>query len=276
MKTTTFKSLMYMSLLALVIGVSSCSKKKLEDSTVSSEDNGTAETMFADVFAQSDEAAKEDDDKKTSAINTDSCRIVTREIIDSATFHRKITIDFGTGCTGSDGRTRKGKIIIDKVGKYRLAGSVLTITLDGYHVNDNHIEGTKTIKNNGRNTSNQLNYSVEVSDGKVTTAIGEVITWESTRTNTWVEGESTLFNIFDDVYEISGGASGINREGESFALDITEVLRKEIGCRWIVKGKVSLTHEDLDDKAIIDFGDGTCDNKAVMTYKNKTKDITLK
>jgi hypothetical protein len=36
---------------------------------------------------------------------------------------KKITIDFGTGKTCDDGRTRKGKIYIDYTGKYRVAGT---------------------------------------------------------------------------------------------------------------------------------------------------------
>lgn len=267
--------------IVITLSITSCKKARLNKATTTAEDNGTAENLYNDVFASVDDASKSSDDvNKTGSVfqlSTDSCATVTvNPPKPDTTFPKTVTIDFGTGtCTSVDGRTRKGKIIATLSGRYRNPGTVITITLDNYYVNNNHIEGTKTITNNGRNSNNNISFTVSVAGGKVTTAEGDVIEFASTRTNEWIEGESTKLYIFDDKYSITGSGSGVNREGRAFTVTITEALIKMIGCKWIVDGKIEVSPDDLDSR-ILDYGDGTCDDQATLTVGNKQKTITLR
>jgi hypothetical protein len=178
-------------------------------------------------------------------------------------------IDFGTDdCTGVDGRIRKGKIHITYTGRYRESGSIITITPENYTVNGYQVNGTKVITNNGTNAQGHTNFTINV-NGSIT-APGNAWSsqWNSTRTRTWIEGESTL-TVWDDVYEITGTADGINRDGVHYSIAITNPLRAEIGCRWIVSGTMVLSPEDYDARTI-DFGDGTCNNGFSVTVNGET------
>jgi hypothetical protein len=282
--------------LILVVGLVSCKKNKLNKQTTSSEDNTIAESMFDDIFNITDRFDDTEDDvagsNKTYYWPDDttyvhmlySCLEITKQFIDSATFERTITFDFGTtGCTTIGGRVRKGKIIAHRIGKHREGGSSTVITPDGYVVDDYAVEGTKTYINLGLNSDDQHQYSVDVT-GEITTPDNETITLNSTRTRTWVEGFNTGFSwnldtdgtyslafngmagIYDDVWEITGSGDGINSEGRSFDVEIATLLRVQWCSPYIEvsEGVIELKPEDLKLRTI-DFGDGTCDNEATVS-----------
>jgi len=287
MSSKTFTIICSIILISTVI-LPSCKKSKLNKATTTSEDNATAETLFNDVFNIGEQQDGElENAGKTGKISgpdddttiTIDCVTLSREILDTSGWPREITIDFGDGCEGRDGRIRSGKIIIHRTGLYRDEGSVHTYTTENFNVDGYRIEGSRTVTHmpTGGNTT----FSIVVKDGKITAPSGETITWESSRTREWSEGEETTFftdgikGILDDVYLIDGTASGTNREGRAFTMEITTPLKVRLNCRWIVSGKMELQPEDLK-KRTIDFGDGECDNEAVVTIASHTYVIQLR
>jgi hypothetical protein len=123
----------------------------------------------------------------------------------------------------------------------------------------------------GLNTSNQLSFSV-VSSIKITNQSGEVASWSSTRTRTWIQGESTKI-VTDDIYSISGSTSGVNRKGKNYTSTITNPLRVEIACPWrIVSGTIALSRENAMPKTI-DFGTGNCDATFTVSSNGKTHTV---
>jgi len=155
---------------------------------------------------------------------------------------------------------------------YRDYGTVVNVTFDNYFVNDNQIMGQKTMTNKGKNASGNLNYDISV-DGKIKKVGGDSIIWISNRNNEWIEGSGTA-TWWDDVYLITGDATGVSAAGVSFDLDITKALRKEIGYRHLVSGTIEIAPAGKF-KRILDYGDGTRDNKATVTINNKSYDIIL-
>lgn len=150
------------------------------------------------------------------------------------------------------------------------------------------IEGTRTSTNNGKNSQGQTNFTVKVENGVVTTPDGEIITWESDRLRTWVEGENTGFftldnnnqfmgwdGITDDVYEITGDGNGTTRNDIDYTVEISTPLRVQLDCRWITEGIITLTPEGYQDR-VLDYGDGECDNKARVTIGEYDETITLR
>jgi len=117
-------------------------------------------------------------------------------------FPKTITIDFGNGCTGPDGRTRRGKITTIYSAPMRLPGSTATTTFDEYYVDDVHVEGAMTVQNNSVN--NDLVFSTTVENGKLSKPDGDYIFYNKTKTWTRISGNDTPINITDDVYSISG------------------------------------------------------------------------
>ena len=132
----------------------------------------------------------------------------------------------------------------------------------------------KTITNMGRNANNNLHYSISVQNASVTSPQNKTITWQSSRDREWIAGESTLLDPTDDVYLITGSASGTGSAGNSFTVTITEALRVALNCKWITAGKLTLQPQNLSAR-YIDYGTGACDNDATVTVNGSTYNVEL-
>lgn len=241
-------------------------------------ENNKAEAIFSDVFKYVDNSMKSMEDSisgKKSGTVMANCPTVSITPFDTVNWPKVLTVDFGTNnCLCQDGKYRRGKILSSFTGWYRDSLTVVTITFDAYHVNDDSISGTKTITNNGHNANGNLNFDVEVINAAITNSNG-TSSWNSSRNNEWIQGENTPWPfILDDIYLISGSASGITKAGTSYAVSITSPLRVEIGCRWIVSGSLTLTPQ-LVSPWLIDYGSGACDNNATLTINGITFNIQL-
>ena len=287
MKTNKLLTLIALS---TIIVFSSCRKDKdvdVDSSTQSSTDNGAAENIFLDIKKVVEEAA--DDEGQTAKFGNigksytfGACATVnTIPAWSNQTFPKTMTIDFGTtNCTGYNGVNRRGKIIVTITDHYRNAGSVLTVQPQNLYINDVRVDGTKSLTNNGYNSNNHLEYTVQVSNGMLTYTDGTTLTWNTTRTNEWIAGDSTtLFThgipgICDDVYLISGSATGVNRNGLYYTVNITSPLRKEICCRWVVSGTLDIIPQGFATRTV-DFGAGACDNNATVTINGNTYNVNM-
>jgi hypothetical protein len=76
------------------------------------------------------------------------------------------------------------------------------------------------------------------------------------------------------VYEITGYTSGINRLLKEFTVTIQNPLVVKMNCRFIVQGTLLVQVEGRPD-AILDYGDGECNNIATITVNGETKRIRL-
>lgn len=278
MKTrTAIKYFMVVATIGMLF--TSCRKKEDEKDTdtSSASDNALAEGTYNDVNNIADEAASGSLSSYLTPTQSDeksimsTCAIITN---DTTVSPRLLTIDFGaTNCMCSDGRNRRGKINVAYNGQYKDSASTHTITFTNYYVNDNQILGSKTVTNNGHNSSGNLTFSISVNGQIIKASGGGTITWTSTRTREWIQGELTP-TWFDDVYLITGSANGTNAAGNSFSMAITSALRKEIGCRHIVSGQLTLTPSGKPTR-YVDFGSGACDNQATVTINGNVYNITL-
>ncbi|HXH18471.1 MAG TPA: hypothetical protein VNJ07_05260 [Chitinophagales bacterium] len=267
-------------LLIFISILSSCKKEEPVNYMTLAEDATATESAFNDVFRVVDDESKNGQYQGTVGktmqpyvSHIDTCAIVTLNT-NGGNFPMTLTIDFGSGCTDAYGVVRKGKIICVYSGQYRDAGSTVTITTDNYYVNDFKVEGTEIITNNGRNNNGNLEFSVAVSNGKITKPNGGIITWQSERTNEWAEGESTTFlngitGICDDVYFVSGFGEGTTSDGHDYRIVITSPLKKQICCYWVSQGSIILQVDGVQ-LAGIDYGDGTCNPNANLTYGGNT------
>ena len=194
-----------------------------------------------------------------------------------AAFPVKVTLDFGTeGCTGRDGRIRKGKIITVYTGPLVKPGSVAETSFDGYFVNGIKVEGQHRVEN--KSTSTQFTFETKVIDGKLTRPNGNTWSWNRTRTISQTDGWGTPLLASDDVFSIIGNGSGtvtIGNLSGTWTSTNLEPLVKRFNCRWIVQGKQAVQRPNRPE-AIIDFGNGDCDNKATLTVNGVSREITLK
>ncbi len=255
--------------------------KVSEDEVATAEDNILMEALLDDAMDEADRAVITVDDwiyhsdgSTLKSATVDTCPMITVDHPDSTRWPKVITIDYGELCTGFFGHTRSGKIIITIWGRYMKPGSKRVVELLDYSMNGIHVEGTRTVMNEGRNNAGNLVFSVELKNGKITRNDTTIMTREYVRFREWVAGEKTR-NRWDDVFFITGEASGVNFRGHSYHKTIVNPLEWARTCRFIKSGTVSIR---IDDKPpfTLDYGDGTCDNKATITRGDVTKEIELK
>lgn len=260
-----------LSLLALtLLFLTSCRKDKEEEPVIdldytSASDNARAEDLFSDMLAQVDKA-----------VDANGLRDLCDPTVtfDTTSTPRSITLDFGTvNCTASNGRLRRGRILVSYTGRYRDVGTVITITPDNYYVNNNRVQGTKTVTNLGPNSEGQLQFSVSV-NGSLTAADGSwTATHVANRTRTWIAGAGTPA-LSDDVYLITGGGSGVNRNGQAYTVSITNALRVALDCPYITQGTVQITPSGRPAR-IIDYGSGACDGSFTVSVNGQTFTVVI-
>ncbi len=267
--------------IGLAVALTSCNKQDenspaTDNNTNYSKDNSLAESVYDNVTNIANEAydyASSGYQKSTDGgwLYLSDCATVT---LDTTVMPRVLTIDFGEeNCLCGDLKYRRGKIIVTFTGGYRHPGTVININFEDYYVNDNNVDGTKVITNMGLNDAGNLYYNISVT-GVIHLSLDRgTLSWNSTRVREWTEGVDTR-KLRDDVYLITGSATGIRANGHTWEMEITNPLRKELSCRYIVSGTVEITPEGLSTR-ILDYGDGECDNIATVIIDGVTYTIFL-
>jgi hypothetical protein len=238
-------------------------------------DQATADNTFDDVQAIADKAMD------LSAGGTMSWRTTTA-CAPTVTHHPDTTIvDFGTvACTGADGRTRKGKIIIVHTGgHYDDSGHFHQIMFDNYFQNGNQITGSKKVTNMGHNSAGNLYFNIDV-NGSVIRPSGATLTQVSTRVRTWMAGSGTPHVRTDDIYQITGSGS-LTRATAGGAsatanFNITAPLEIHGDCHNIEAGTITMTMPSGASRSLNYGNTPVCDNIGVLTLPSgTTTTITL-
>ena len=197
-------------------------------------------------------------------------------------FPARIVIDFGRdGCLGRDGHMRFGRIITEYTGPLTVPGNSATTVFDGFKFDSIAVQGKHTVSNTTAAGSNQRQFTIEVTDAKLTRPNGNYSLWTSHRIITQIEGNGTVLPI-DDIFKITGSAHGkVQRNNVIIAWksEIGEPLIKKFACRWISKGTIRVRRENQSNNtqwtAILDYGQGTCDYFATLTINGVTRQIQL-
>ncbi len=205
----------------------------------------------------------------------DACFTVTVTPKVWSEWPKTVTWDFGDGCVGKDGKTRKGKIISVFTAPVFLTGAKVTTTFEGYQVNGYAISGTQEIENKST-PNNGLALSRKITDGRVTnTGTGVWHEIDADIDYAQVAGISTPLNFADDSYSLSGNIEGSSSYGFTWNTEATSPLIINVGCKWFGKGVLTLYWDTNPTPATLDYGDGACDNKATLKYKDWTHVINL-
>jgi hypothetical protein len=187
-----------------------------------------------------------------------------------------LTIDFGpTNCLCADGRYRRGKIIIHFTGPLnnRRAGAV--VTRQDYFINDNQHTATRIFTDLGNGS-----FTVDVPQASIIRANnGGTHSWTANWTFTRTAGYNTPLVVSDDVYSVTGSASGTNRKNVSYITTIQMPLIKRGDClKYYVAGTVNITNSN-GKTLLLNYdpsGSQACDNTATVTVNGRTKTITLR
>lgn len=252
-----------------------------EATVLSAETDVTAEAAFDDVFNNVMGVDDEVGMAGTGAFGRVNepwhCYTVAATSLDAPrTFPIKIVVDFGAGCTGRNGVLRKGKIITTYSNRLTVKDATAVTTFEGFSVNGVKLEGTHTIKQLG-SINDTLKFGLKIENAVVTKENGETAAWQSTKTLKQIGGNSTLYVPGDDVYSLTGESNGtvtLSGNEYSWSKRVINPLVKANSCEYIQSGSVGISRNGKENT--INFGDGTCDNKATITINGISVTITLR
>lgn len=270
-----------MIILSSLLIINGCKKKtEVDNETQSVVDNAMTEQLFMSIPPTvSEKGIKENGIRRTSAScetwtilgaisGTNTPNVATDTIVNTAGFYQNgpvsFQIDYGTtGCIGSDGVYRKGKLKIKTAKRWNKFGNIITVDLIGFNINALTLSGQLKIT-----YADSVTLSTEVINGQCSDGTWQ-INYSGIKTVKQIAGYSTKLDGSDDIYSIGGSTSGKNREGRSFTTTITNNLIKKSNCKWISSGVLELTPDGFKTRTV-DFGNGTCDDDATFSVNGQT------
>jgi len=140
------------------------------------------------------------------------------------------------------------------------AGATAVLTFDNYYVNGFKREGTITWTN--VSTPGHRSWTRQVVAGKITAPNGHWWLHNSLKTITQIHGMATL-NPEDDAFETTGAGTVVNSNNVTRTYTILEALVTKNSCPKIVSGRLKV--EGPNHYAIINYGNGACDNIATIS-----------
>ena len=258
----------------LMLSLYSCKKNdssaiaEIESTFELSGDQAVADNLTQDANDVLNEAAMDKNllggHGPTGTNGTLSCATVTVNPLIG--FPKTIVIDFGTGCTSTNGILRSGKINILLSDSIRSSGSTAVMTFTNYYVGGYKKEGTITWTNTS--TPGTLSWQRKVENGKITAPNGNYWLHSGIRNVVQTAGVNTPNNLLDDVFSITGNHTVTNSAGVTRTITTLTPLQKKVICDNIDKGTLKV--QGPNHYAVVDFGDGTCDNIATLSIDGRT------
>jgi hypothetical protein len=143
-----------------------------------------------------------------------------------------------------DDKFRRGSFVVNFNGPMFDPGIIGTLQTDSLFVNSNLVDCTISIENLGTGDNGLPVYAVRVTSSLI--QIPDTSTFRTTTLQTdyrmeWSQGSSTPAIHEDDIYRISGTASGISSYGQEYSLEITNLLENAVDCFWISQGNSRIT-----------------------------------
>lgn len=211
--------------------------------------------------------------RSTSADNNEyltDCPTIT---IDTIAVPHLMTIDFGTSCTGKDGRVRSGKILVSAT-SFKIFPSVRQKTFENFMIDGRKMEGTVTKTIQKDVTIAVSTATIKENVRVINTIKGDTISRITDMTRQYKR--NVLADKSDDQTLTWGSVINTRPNGVvvTKTIDETTPLLFQASCKHIVSGIASFENSK-GRKWSINYGDGSCDNKATLTVNGKSKEITI-
>jgi hypothetical protein len=177
---------------------------------------------------------------------------------------KETTIDFGEGCEMPNGNLLSGIIQLSYAKDMDAATKPIHLSLENFIFNEVAVTGGATLVRERSNDNGNPQSNAEASYNGVWPD-GSDASFSGNRTREWVEGYGSGF-WSDNVFLISGKGTYTNKAGHVYSRETMGSLRRELSCRFIVSGVMEVSKNEYT--VSLDFGDGTCDAKGMLTYPN--------
>ncbi|MTB51293.1 hypothetical protein [Lewinella sp. W8] len=279
----------YLSLFALCFLIFACEEDRIAPSNVSETDAQRASEAVAEVLngqaalqtgydqtqinaSQEPELGNLTGDKPEvpSLGKSLTCPAVTFTSTPETFFPATLGLAYD-GCN-DEGRLLDGSITAVFNGLLLSAGTDIALSFADFSVDNTRLSGTYVVSNTGLDEDGRQSFSSVVEDAVFFRDEVQVLTYTHDWRSVQVEGQETNFfnaglaGIFDDEYDETYVASGTTVTGEVFSITTEVPVRGELDCRHKTSGKLVFDFAFLEGTpAVLDFGDGSCDNQATVT-----------
>lgn len=278
LKKVNFTGLLLMAILVLVSCDKNDSPDISEEGTITVAElkvSDETDLIAEDVINIGEEVYATDEITVTSKANYISdflpdCVTITTVVTSTS---KERTIDFGEGCELPNGNVLSGIIYLSYLKDMDLATKTLSMSLENFTFNGVAVEGSASIVRTRSNDSGNPQSDAEASFSG-NWPDGTTANFTANRTREWIEGYGSGYWA-DNVFLISGKGTYTGKLGNVFMKETIVPLRRELSCRFIVSGILEISRNDAT--ASLDFGDGSCDAKGLLTYPNgDTEEIFLR
>jgi len=183
------------------------------------------------------------------------------------------TIDFGTtNCTLFNGNMVRGKIIISFTNNFAATTRNISYSFENFYHNNRHVEGNRTIVKTIVNGHPQATISLDMT---VTMENGAVYHRTGQRVREFIAGFLTPLNLYDNEFAITGSWVTTFPSGTVQTATITSALIVKWNCLYIVNGTIGITRNNTATTAVLNYGDGNCDDQATVTINGVVYPIDL-
>lgn len=186
------------------------------------------------------------------------------------------TIDFGdTNCQIWNGNFVRGKLILTFSDDFAANTRTISYAFDNFYHNNRHVEGNRTVvKRILENGHPQATISLDLT---VTTQTGVIYTRTGERVREFTAGYSTPFNLLDNEFTYTGSWTTTNSAtGNTYTSTITAPVIVKWNCiHYLVSGEITYVRTGDGATAVLDYGDGTCDDDATVTINGVVYDINF-
>ncbi|MCX6296309.1 MAG: hypothetical protein NTX97_09610 [Bacteroidetes bacterium] len=273
MKRILFSSLLLVSAVA-AITLNSCKKEKPDTETQSAIDNSVCEGEFTGRMGVINGFAIKEQGVKSVMSASPLIEIDPADTLNG--FPVTMTLNYGTvGIVDSiDGKTRMGKVQATFDRSWDAMGAVVTVKLINYYVKNPGASSFVQYACDSMMIIHNSLYSFtnNIIGGKCIGS-GWNLEWACTRTLTQTAGTGDL-NPYNDVFSFTGSATGKNRDGKNYTVNVVTPVVKRVSCSWIESGRIDLIPEGLATRTV-DYGTGVCDNQATLTINGNTFAFTM-
>ena len=183
-----------------------------------------------------------------------------------------ITIDYGDSTILKNGRVITGLVSIEISAAKYTDGATRTITYTNCVIDSVSVDGVATEVFNGDSTTTRT----ITSNSEITFVLadGTIIDRTGNHVRNWIEGLDTPLEHDDDVIETTGKTEASTSTGNVWVREIIEPLVRMGDCRHHVSGIVQFSQND-SILATLNYGDGECDDLAVLTVNGEDIEIDL-
>lgn len=209
-------------------------------------------------------------------LKKDNCATITRTQANGVI---TVVVDYGAQ-KECDGRKVGGKMTIQMPLKPTVDASGLltqTITYENFQRGPRTITGKHTVTlalENGKVVTKE-----SFTATTITTEDGKTIIFNSNKTRK-TDAKGTPLNLNDDEIVVTGSTTATGSDGKTFSSTITKSIILKVACKatsggFPVAGTIEIVRPDKP-KAVVDYGDGTCDRTYTVTANGVTETKTRK